>query len=95
MPAAVLHVDSQRLDVTADNVGSVAHWGRDHAERDRIDADDADGSGLVGESGDLASALFERPEVAWILEIDGRGLRCEGLLKAVEVELAGPRIDGQ
>ncbi len=38
-PAAVVHVDPERLQLTADDVGAVARRRLEHAQRDRIDAD--------------------------------------------------------
>ena len=47
--AAAVHVDAERLDAADDDVGAVGGRRREHAERDRVDADDGLGADRVGE----------------------------------------------
>ena len=63
-PAAVVHVDSERLELPADDVGAVARRSVEDAERRRVDADDEEGARVVGEGGQLGHLRLDRPEVA-------------------------------
>ena len=48
-PAAVVHVDAERLEIAADDVGAVARRRLEHAQRDRVDADHGHGARLAGQ----------------------------------------------
>ena len=91
--AAVVHVDAERLELPADDVGAVARRSVEDAERGRVDADDEEGARVVGEGGQLSHLRLDRPEVARHLDVDTRCLAPDRLPHPVEVEETGRGVE--
>ena len=84
--AAVMHVDPERLDVAADDVGAVARRRLEHAERDRVDADDGQRPGLARDRRDLERLRLDRAQKAGHLEVDAGGVVRQSVADAADVE---------
>ena len=62
---AVLHVDAQGLHVAAGDVGAVAAGRLEQPQRDRVDAHDAERTGLVGHAGRSRPPASRAPPGTW------------------------------
>jgi hypothetical protein len=87
-------VDPERLQVADDDVGAVARRRLEHAERQRVDADDRLGVVRPGEPRDLRARGLDHAERRRVLEVDRRGRVRELALDVGDVQPTRRRVLG-
>ncbi|MNQ80247.1 hypothetical protein D3C85_952160 [compost metagenome] len=92
-PATAIHVHTQRLRGAHHDIGAEINRCGQHAEGDRIDADDDFGTHGMGNGGNLGALLFNHAEIRRCFEIDRRRLRTDRGAQVIKIEQAGFRVE--
>ena len=91
LPAAILHMHSQWLDVTANNIGAVTAGRAQHSQGDGIYADNADRAVLMGEVGNGLALVLKKAQIRRVFKIYCRGGRRQALFQSFNIHPAGLR----